>query len=386
MLPPFFRFGRSYTKVSAGVETSPGLTPSNDRPRLGELFAFRRFRWLAGALVGVVFLTAFYAKSDRIPAIRTSSASSSQQQTKDNVDWSRFAYVQYATNTPYLCNSVMFFERLEHLQSKPDRVLLYPSYMLDPQAKVGDSEEARLLIRARDVYRVKLVPITVQHRDGDDPTWAESFTKLLSFNQTQYQRTMSIDSDSTLQKHMDELFLLPPCPLVATRAYWLPPNERPKLNSQLMVIEPSEAEFARVAAKIESAGPGDFDMEIVDNMYKESAMILPHRPYLLLTGTLRGEHADWWLGNSEEAWDPVAAYNNASLVHFSDWPRPKPWLPAAADAVEKMRPKCVMKDGAKDCSAAVIWDGIYADFAARRKVSRGCSTNKHIKTSLINIP
>ncbi|KAK1977279.1 glycosyltransferase family 8 protein [Colletotrichum cereale] len=355
MLPAFFR---------------SGLTRPNGRPRVGELFASGRFRWLAGTVVGVIFLAVFYTSSDRIPAIRTSSSWSNQQQTKDNVDWSRFAYVQYATNAPYLCNSVMFFERLEHLQSKPDRVLLYPSDMLDPHAAAeDDSEEARLLVLARDLYRVKLVPITVQHRESQDPTWADSFTKLLSFNQTQYKRTISIDSDSTLQQHVDELFLLPSTPLVATRAYWLSPDEKSKLNSQLLIIEPSEAEFARVAAKIENAGPNEYDMEIINSLYKQSAMVLPHRPYVLLTGTIRGDHTDWWLGNSEETWDPVAAYNEARIIHFSDWPRPKPWLSAPEADVEQTRPKCVMKGDVEDCSAAVIWEGLYADFAARRKVS-----------------
>ena len=29
-------------------------------------------------------------------------------------------------------------------------------------------------------------------------TWAESYTKLLAFNQTQYDRVLSLDSDSTV--------------------------------------------------------------------------------------------------------------------------------------------------------------------------------------------
>lgn len=29
-------------------------------------------------------------------------------------------------------------------------------------------------------------------------TWAESYTKLLAFNQTQYARVLSLDSDATL--------------------------------------------------------------------------------------------------------------------------------------------------------------------------------------------
>ena len=33
-----------------------------------------------------------------------------------------------------------------------------------------------------------------------EPTWAESYTKLLAFNQTQYERVLMLDSDATLLK------------------------------------------------------------------------------------------------------------------------------------------------------------------------------------------
>src|SRR2546423_1182183 len=45
----------------------------------------------------------------------------------DEVEWSNFAYVQYVTHKKYLCNSVLIFEALHRLRSRPDRVLLYPS-------------------------------------------------------------------------------------------------------------------------------------------------------------------------------------------------------------------------------------------------------------------
>lgn len=42
------------------------------------------------------------------------------------VNWAEFAYVQYATSIDYLCNSVMIFEQLHHLETKPGKLLLYP--------------------------------------------------------------------------------------------------------------------------------------------------------------------------------------------------------------------------------------------------------------------
>lgn len=99
------------------------------------------------------------------------SVSQQQQSTtgsnNDVVDWSRFAYTQYVTNSDYLCNSVMIFEALHRLGSKADRVMMYPNYMMkDPSIQYTKGRNKRLLLKARDEYGVKLVPIDVQHRDN----------------------------------------------------------------------------------------------------------------------------------------------------------------------------------------------------------------------------
>jgi hypothetical protein len=63
----------------------------------------------------------------------------------------------------------MFFERLHELGSKADRVMMYPRRMLwDPEAPTAKGTDARLLIKSRDEYGVKLVPIHVSHKDGQD--------------------------------------------------------------------------------------------------------------------------------------------------------------------------------------------------------------------------
>jgi alpha-N-acetylglucosamine transferase len=86
--------------------------------------------------------------------------------TRDHVNWSRVAYAQYATNTDYLCNSVMLFETLHRLQSKADRLLMYPSnYLID---ELDSTRESWLLRKARDEFDVKLVPVEVQRQDVGD--------------------------------------------------------------------------------------------------------------------------------------------------------------------------------------------------------------------------
>ena len=85
------------------------------------------------------------------------------------VDWSRFAYTQYATNAPYLCNSIMLFEILHRLGSKAERLLMYPSgFKISGSGSGEESKESLLLRKARDEYNVKLSPIEVVQRSSND--------------------------------------------------------------------------------------------------------------------------------------------------------------------------------------------------------------------------
>ncbi|KAJ5816659.1 hypothetical protein N7447_008892 [Penicillium robsamsonii] len=282
----------------------------------------------------------------------------------DALDWSRFAYTQYVTDTPYLCNSVMLFEALNRLQSKADRIMMYPSEFSLDESDSGT--ESRLLRKARDEYKVKLVPIQLQIRDDGDETWQASFTKLLAFNQTQYDRVLGLDSDATLLQHMDELFLMPPCPLALPRAYWLNPDER-IMTSALLLIQPSHFEFNRIMTAIETAGPSDYDMEVMNHLYRDSALILPHRPYIMLSGELRNNNHSKYLGNSNETWNPDKMLKEAKFVHFSDWPIPKPWVDLPSSIMDTNQPSCHMDmSGHLDCRDRDYWLELYADFTKRR--------------------
>ncbi|CCT71672.1 related to GNT1 alphaN-acetylglucosamine transferase K. lactis [Fusarium fujikuroi] len=286
-----------------------------------------------------------------------------------DVDWSRFAYTQYVTNSEYLCNSLMFFEALKRHESRPDRVMMVPESMLEPE--MVNSSDAYLLNKARDEYNVKLVPITIQTNWAGDATWADSYTKLLAFNQTNYDRVLSIDSDSLLLQAMDELFFLPDAPVAMPRAYWISPEKI--LSSQLMLIQPSETEFSRIMEKVQSVKSGEYDMEIVNQLYGDSALIFPHRRYDLLSGEFRNDNHAHYLGSELETWDPAAAYSEAKLIHFSDWPLPKPWKLMPEEDRLAAQPNCTQTAiGEEDCTARIIWNSLYTDFRAKRKV---CATS-----------
>ncbi|OQE00658.1 hypothetical protein PENVUL_c048G01716 [Penicillium vulpinum] len=283
-----------------------------------------------------------------------------------HVDWSRFAYTQYATDRDYLCNSVMIFESLHRLGSKADRVLMYPfewSVSEDSNAK-----ESRMLRYAQDHYGVKLRPIEVQIKSGSGMTGSKSYTKLLAFNQTEYDRVLNLDSDATILQTMDELFLAPSSPVAMPLAYWTNLDKGP-LTSALILIQPSTATFNRTMDAISSANSSTLDTDIMNSMPKHTTLTILHRPYILLTGEFRSKKHEAYLGKGE-TWDAERAFKEAKYLHFSDWPVPKPWIKALPSMIDDLQPPCELNPATgykNDCRVKNLWLGVYEDFRIRRE-------------------
>ena len=164
-LPPSFRYSRL-----GQIQDRTDESPSGTTPSLWDLLSSKRLRWtLVLALAGLLVffsLPRLRLESDRFwrPIELPSSKS-------DDLDWSRFAYAQYVTNrTAYLCNSLLVFEALHRLQSRPDRILMYPEDWTIDESSLDTN--ARLLIHMRARYQVKLIPVRLQKKESDDGQWA----------------------------------------------------------------------------------------------------------------------------------------------------------------------------------------------------------------------
>lgn len=135
-------------------------------------------RWAAIILfiILLLLLTYFFLPLPSLAYLRD-KYHMAQSPLQDEIDWSRFAYVQYATDQLYLCSSVMLFEILHRLESKADRLLMYPStFIVHDGDPAPQSEQSRLLKKARDEYDVKLQPIELQHRQVGDRESLNIFT------------------------------------------------------------------------------------------------------------------------------------------------------------------------------------------------------------------
>lgn len=151
---------------------------------------------------------------------------------------------------------------------------------------------------------------------------------------------------------MDELFFIPSAPIAMPRAYWLG-FDKLQLSAQILVIQPSKFEYGRIVQAIAAAKPTDYDMDILNNLYKNSALILPHRRYGMITSTLyEGDHSDY-LGNKEEKWDVDVAIDEAKLIHFSDWPVPKVRLSLKSPYYHRTR-AASKSDKIKPCSGRTL--------------------------------
>ncbi|ROV99100.1 hypothetical protein VMCG_06600 [Cytospora schulzeri] len=260
----------------------------------------------------------------------------------------------------------MIFNSLELYGSQADRLLLYAETLdtIDESTREG-----RLLVKARDELGVNLQPVKVLHQESAAwPNWADSYTKLLAINQTQYSRIIAMDSDSLLLDSIDELFFVPPATVVMPRAYWL---NTPHMSSHIMVLTPSTDAFQDVQQTIErKAGYGFYDMEVMNHVFGRTCQVMPSEPYALLTGEFRGgDHAAFLgsaPGHGEHIWTPDTLLNEAKLVHFSDHPLSKPWV-ATDEEINSAKPDCSFSaEVGNECRAQDIWMNFYKTFRNQR--------------------
>lgn len=313
-----------------------------------------------------------------------------------SIDWSKLYYVQYVTTPDYLCNALMIWSEIEEIGSRAQRqveliarlaeastdtvgrLLMYPSNWdinaIDDYNPAQDlTPIARLLQKAQQDYFVKLQPVDVLHQNSSaQETWADSYTKLLAFNLTSFDRVLALDSDGVVLQNLDALFLLPKAPLAMPYTYWGMPTGW-QFSSQMLLLEPSSSTFEKVEHAIRNAKPDEYDMDILNTLFKGQILKIPQRPYNLLSGEFRRVNHAAYLSSStytkaQEQWNPDEILASAAYLHFSDWPIPKPWMRAPQTLLNKYMPKCRKSEwfGASDCRDREVWTKLYFDFALRR--------------------
>lgn len=127
------------------------------------------------------------------------------------LNWEKYAYVQYATSLDYSCNALMNFAKLRQYNVKARLVLVST-----PTAVHNFVPRMKKVIEELNI-EVKMVSDI--YIDGDDPKWSSSFTKFRVFELIDYERVVYFDSDATVLQNMDELFFMPDADVILPLAY-----------------------------------------------------------------------------------------------------------------------------------------------------------------------
>ncbi|PBP24951.1 glucose N-acetyltransferase [Diplocarpon rosae] len=291
------------------------------------------------------------------------------------INWDSKQYVQVVADEEKLCSAVMVWHDIESIGSRARRRLLYPASWspdeleTDPALNNSLTRKAHLLREARDKYYVLLQPMDELHENKTARgIWTDAYMRLLAFKLTGFKRVLILDSASQPMGNLDSVFLLPKAPLAMPWVFWGEPVGW-AFSNQMMLITPSLAEFAKIEAEIKTADPDEYDLTLVERLYMHQTLKIPQRPYHLMTGELRRTDHSKYLGSSGKQWDPEEALRSSKLLHFSDWPIPRPWASANQTMLNKYMPKCLKSEwfGATNCENRVLWMQIYSDYAAKRK-------------------
>jgi hypothetical protein len=139
-----------------------------------------------------------------------------------------FAYVSYAATDQYFCGALVNFEQLARFNVSADRVVVMTSEFVKSASPV-------LMARAK-AMGVIIRSVAPVPNPGGMGYYHQVFVKFRVFELLEYKRLLYFDSDCIFLKvclffvspffvtncvqPMDELFLLPPAPLYAPRAWW----------------------------------------------------------------------------------------------------------------------------------------------------------------------
>ncbi|KAH8595601.1 hypothetical protein B0O99DRAFT_652061 [Bisporella sp. PMI_857] len=288
----------------------------------------------------------------------------------NRIDWNGLQYVQFVTTPESLCDSLMIWSKIEEIGSRGQRKMYYPSeWDIEAKGKDDPNHVSIFLRQAVKLYYVNAIPLEALNEITlAKSIWGGPYTNLLAFNLTQYSRVLVIDPASVVQKNLDLLFLIPPAPIAMPFIYW-GKTDRWHFSTQLMLIEPSAEYLSQVADGIKAAGPQEYVVDTLTKVFNRKIIKIPQRPFGLSSGEYRREtHHEYMDNRAPNKWDPDRMLKEAAILHFSDYPIPKPWIQGSQELVNQYMPKCRRSEwfGGTNCRHRQVWLSLYSDYAEHR--------------------
>ena len=155
-----------------------------------------------------------------------------------------------------------------------------------------------------------VIPYEPPELKVDFPYYNDVLLKLVSFRLHQYipslKRIVVLDADQLILKSLDTLFSLPEVDVAAPRVHWA--KDPSQLTSALMVISLSNRVWNEVQSAIDKLEGNQFDMEIINDLFRSSALVLPGDYCTLNTVWETSEVPSWWQGRvppRDPDWRPI---------------------------------------------------------------------------------
>lgn len=176
------------------------------------------------------------------------------EKKKETIDWSQYAYVNYATDANYLCSALVMFESLQRFGTKAKFLLLVSNDLVNPETSLDYQQVQKMLNSLTDNGGNQVVIKYIDHisKPSDTSQWSRSMTKLLVFNQTEYERVIFLDNDAVLNDKLDELFFIPDyIKFAAPLTYWeLSENDMSEAYLEVKNYEKLPINLARYTDKL----------------------------------------------------------------------------------------------------------------------------------------
>jgi alpha-N-acetylglucosamine transferase len=235
-----------------------------------------------------------------------------------------FSYITVLSTDSYIEGVVVLYHSLMRTQPQ------YPFLVLTTSDL---SDQTYQTLNQHGICYRPIAPIKIATEVADkQQRWQWSYTKLQVFGQVQFDKLVYLDADMMVCQNIDELFTKPHMSAVNAGGM-LPENATwHKLNSGLMVIEPSYQLYDDMMAQLQSkyrvaGGDQDFLHAYYPNWDKHSELHLDHGYNLFHTHLDRYQHL---FGYELSTGEP-----SVKVVHFIG--EDKPWL--IKDEITKITPR-----------------------------------------------
>lgn len=202
---------------------------------------------------------------------------------------SPFAYVFYATQSDYACSVLVNIDRLQNLFNTTHRIIV----LVRPDL-------ASSYLTAFTRLNATVIPYSPPElRDEQIVYYHDVLLKLVAFRLHHYipslKRILVLDSDQLILQSLDHVFDLPPVDVAAPRAYWS--QEGTGFTSTFLLVTLSDRVWDRMTQELGAIKQNVFDMDLVNEMFKQTVLMLPGDYATLNSHWETNDIPSWWMGD-----------------------------------------------------------------------------------------